>query len=125
MKRFASVSFVTLASLASNAHAQEPLVGMYTGNMVVSTTNGPRTIAVELTIHEVDNGGLVKATAKRYTKDFCNAKFGLEGRFEGDVLMLKPTPGGVMGCAIDMNMTQDGKTLNGTSGDGTPIKLSR
>jgi hypothetical protein len=93
--------------------------------MTVATSNGPRTLAVELGITGLENGR-VTATAKRYTKDFCNGRYAMDGTYEGNVLTLKPKQGeGPAGCAIELTMTRDGNTLTGAVGDGTPIKLSK
>jgi hypothetical protein len=128
MNRATSTSLMALAVLSAcltTAHAEEPLLGRYSGTMPIPSFRGGLSVAADLHIVSLD-GGRVQATMQRHMKDYCNVRYGMAGSFEDNVLTLKANEGeGVRGCAIDLTMTRDGKTLSGTTPEGAPFKLSK
>lgn len=96
MKRLA-LAFFMVISVGNGAfvHAQDSLLGTYTGTYTYSgRTGSPRELGVQLIIASVENG-VVKGTATLTTGGPCTGDYPMEGKYEDSKLVMKATAKGV------------------------------
>jgi hypothetical protein len=116
-------------------HAQESLVGTYSGSYTSGGGVGsPRPIGVELTVASEDNGS-VKGTVKisRQTNRGthpCSGEYQMEGKLTGGKLVMKSAgkSGSADDCSFSFNGVKEGNKLvgtTGTAGTGSPLTLSK
>ena len=128
MKRLALASFIAITvGHGTLTLAQDSLVGTYTGNYTVPGRYGnPVQVGVTLTIASVENG-VVTGTASQSTGGPCTGDYPMEGKYDGNKLVMKETAkGGKAGdCTFRFNVAQDGNNWVGTTGGGRAIQLSK
>lgn len=116
-----------LAGLAT-ASAQGLSPGKYSGTMTYVGGGGKtRTDGVEIRIDKVE-GGSVQGTAARLTSGFCRGEVPVEGSLSGDKLTLRTVKGAAEvkeGCGLSWEFKVDGPKLDGKSGSGASLQLSR
>jgi hypothetical protein len=118
------LAVVTVAPIY--AYGQEPLIGKYKGEFIVSSTfpgRPERAVRVELVIASVENG-VVKGTGKSYSPSCKGAELPIEGKQQGNKLELRAT-GERATCTMAYSLTVEGKKLIGTTPSGYPLQLSK
>lgn len=110
------------------AYGQDSLVGTYKGSYTVSTRMGDVQIGLQLVIASVENG-IVKGTATTSgtSYDPCRGNYPMEGKYDGNNLVLRATAkGGAAGdCSFGLNVARVGNKLVSKTGGGRPIELSK
>ena len=111
-------------------HAQQALVGSYSGSFTKQGRAGNLQGGVTLQITSAENGAL-KATAIRGSAglrgtDGCAGQYELAGTYQGDKLQLKSTAkgGGAGDCGLSFQLTADGNKLVGKMGQ-LDVQLSK
>jgi hypothetical protein len=110
---------LALSILAGFSHAQESLVGKYSGGFKAKTNQGEQWATVVLEILSVE-GGRVKAKAVRgaYANIgvglTCAGEYQLEGTYENNKLLLKSVAGpGAGDCRLGFMLVVEGNKLKG------------
>lgn len=127
MKRLALASLIAISiGHGTITYAQNALVGTYRGSYPVFTSMGGVQVGVQLIIAS-DENGIVKGTATTYSKHPCAGTYPMEGKRDGNNLVLIATAkGGRAGdCSFRLNLAQEANKLVGTTGLGNPIELSK
>jgi hypothetical protein len=114
--------------LFGGAHAQESVVGRYTGHFepaVMKGSGSPPPVGMTLQIESVENGQ-VKAVAT-HSGDRCGGTYTMAGAVVEGKLKLRAThKGGRAGdCGLSMTLSVEGPKLVGNLGDGSPVTLTR
>jgi len=104
-------------------HAQDSLIGKYSGTYTRITSTGEQRYGLELTIASLEDGK-VKGTAVRNGRD-CRGDFPVEGTYKGNNLVLKSGKGsGTEDCTANLRLVAEGNKLKGTMGKA-PVELSK
>lgn len=124
MKIAAGFALLAFLSLSTCAHAQETLVGKYSGTFAVSSIRS-ETFSMKLVIDSVD-GGVVKGNATP-EGNICAGTFPMQGKLEGNKLSLRSTGKGssLKGCTFNLDLVVEGNRLTGTTDAGDPVRLSK
>ena len=114
------------AAVVTVAHAQDSLLGTWTGSYPFPGPVGPIQLGVQLIIASVENG-LAKGTATLSTRGPCSGEYPMEGKSEDNKLSMKATAkGGRFGdCSFSFNVVREGNKLVGTTGTGRSLQLSK
>jgi hypothetical protein len=116
MNRFAMIGVAFLFSYPAIVHAQDSLVGKYSGRFdAVGVVN--YTVGVTLEISSVDDGK-VKGVATLSMRTACNGQYPFAGTYKDDQLVVRATQkGGPAGdCDFGFRGKREGDTLVGTIG---------
>ena len=115
-------------------HAQESLMGNYSGNFTPSSsgTVSPRPVGVQLAITSEEKG-VIKGTAKlisSWSTSGCTGEYPMTGKYQnGKLIMRSTSKGGSSGdCSFSFNAVKEGNKLvgtTGTTGKGSPLQLSK
>ena len=129
MKRLAVVFFIAITiGHGTITYAQDSLVGTYTGSYRFAGrgTGMPRELGIKLIITSVENG-VVKGTATNYSGGPCSGDYPMAGNYDGNKLVMKATAkGGRAGdCSFALDVAQEGNKLEGKTGSGQPLHLSK
>lgn len=125
MKQVAAAVAI-VGSVFGSAHAQDSIVGTWTGSYIFPSGRGDTPLGVRLSIASVEDG-VAKGTATLSTRGPCAGDYPMEGKFEENTLSMRATAkGGAAGdCSFRFNAVREGNKLVGTTGGGRPLQLSR
>jgi len=114
---------------AAALHAQESLVGKYSGTFVLqSQSRGVLPVAISLEITSAANGKL-QGTANRSHNgkagQSCMGEYKLEGTYEGKEIKMTSEPGGAAkDCVMKLRLVAEGGKLKGKM-SGSDVELSK
>lgn len=100
--------------------AQDELTGTYTGSFTATRGPKPIDVRVALVITSVTEG-IVRANA-RLLDGQCAGAYAMEGNYQGNRLKLRAVEGP---CPIAFELTHSGRKLEGATGAGGPMQLSK
>jgi hypothetical protein len=115
--------------LAASLHAQESLVGKYSGTFNLQTqSRGVLPIAVSLNITSAANGKLLATASRSHNGKAgmgCVGEYKLEGSYEGNKIDMKSDAGGpAKDCVMRFELVADGNKLKGKMGQ-SDVEFSR
>lgn len=113
-------TFIALLGLCGSGIGQDALTGTYSGSFTATRGPKPIEVRVELVIASVAQG-VVKANGKILNGQ-CAGLYAMEGNYEGNRLTLKGFEGP---CPMAFDLTHSGNKLEGTTGAGGPMQLSK
>jgi hypothetical protein len=106
---------------AASSHAQENLVGKYSGHFMLPTqTRGIIPIGLSLEITSAADGK-VEGKANRYADSRagrgCEGEYKVAGTYEGNKIEMKSEPGGpAKDCIMRLQLVAEGRKLKGKMG---------
>jgi hypothetical protein len=111
----------SLLIFAATSHAQENLVGKYSGTFMQQTqSRGIIPIGISLEITNAADGKLqakVLRSAQRMAGQGCAGEYKLEGTYEGNKIEMKSEPGGRGNeCILQFHLVAEGNKLKGKMG---------
>ena len=109
------------------AHAQDSLVGTYTGSFsTMGPTGNSRQNGVTLVVESVVDG-VARGTATLNTGGPCSGNYPLQGKFADGRLVMRTTAkgGAASDCVFGLNVAVEGNRFVGTTGGGRPLTLSK
>ena len=117
------IAAATLCAILQSAHAQETLVGQWSG--VYFHKGGQVNVPLELEITSVE-GDLVRANLKEFPRT-CGGDYAMVGKIEGKNLGMRAVkPGGPRGdCAFGFRATLDGSKMTGLVGGTHDLTLTK
>lgn len=126
MNKLTAAGLALFASLSLPAHADDSLVGRYSGHSMVRTPVGERPIPVELVVKSLD-GSMVKGSMKSWSTNCRGAELLMEGTYANGTLAIASisTHSGPVKCGLEWTLNVDGATLAGTTASGYHIRLTK
>ncbi len=106
---------------AASLHAQETLVGKYSGTFNLTTRTGAHGIAITMEITNAANGKL-QGKANRHSAGRagtgCAGEYKLEGTYQDNKLEITSEAGGpAKDCILHFHLVAEGNKLRGKMGD--------
>jgi hypothetical protein len=126
MKEAARLAISTAAGLIliGPAFAESPVSGTYSGHSVPDRPGARQQQTLTLAI-EGAQGDAVKAKAN-LSGGRCTGEYTMAGKLEGEELRLRSTEAGRLeDCKLSLKLKAQGNKLEGTTGSGNKVLLSK
>jgi hypothetical protein len=120
------VAGVAICMLSVSAHAQENLVGKWSGAYVWTAMGGGIRVGLDLEITSVE-GSRVTGLLKNHSTGNCRGDYEMVGKLEGNALATRAAkPGGLAGdCKFGFRATSDGNKMTGGAATITDLVLTK
>ena len=124
MKVVSAMGLALALAAPLSLHAQESLVGTYSGSFLFPGARGDTPHGVTLVVASVE-GTAVKGTVQLNTRAACAGDYPMQGRFTDNKLVLRGKGGKAGDCPLLLNLVPEGNKLVGMVGDKYQIELRK
>ena len=124
MKVLSAIGLAWALTAPVSLHAQDALIGTYSGSFLYPGTYGETPLGVKLVIASVE-GTAVKGTVHLNSRGACAGDYPMQGKLADSKLLLRGKGGKSGDCPLVMNLVPDGNKLVGTVGDKYQIELRK
>ena len=124
MKVVSAMGLALALAAPVSLHAQESLVGTYSGSFLFPGERGDTPLGVTLVVASVE-GTAVKGTVQLNSRGACAGDYSMQGRLADNKLVLRGKGGKAGDCPLVLSLVPEGTKLVGMVGDKYQIELRK